>query len=220
MCIKTILDLYSESEWRQVVSMEEKYGRNALHFAASSGVLESINFLLSLLPESEHIQAVYYVHSQRIQALNMKDINGGIALHHAAMSDNPKSIKAILDLYPESQQLQMFTPDRFERTILHCADYSRNSIVDILDLVPESHHLRALDMKCADGETALHVAVEAGNAESVKAILNMYPESVRLRVVCTHTESGMTALLSNCWILRVTKLEAPSWSCRISWIDS
>ncbi len=66
-----------------------------MHFAARSGKFESIETILALYPEAEHLQA-----------LTMTTHYGETVLHLVANSNKIEGIKATLSLFPESQRLE------------------------------------------------------------------------------------------------------------------
>ena len=104
------------------------------------------------------------------------------ALHRAAFFGNIESIRDILSFYPEPQQAQaVMMRDRSGGNVLHYAAraYSlQTNIHYFLDLLSESHQcLQALNMTDRSGRIVLHYAAQSGNAESVKTILALYPES-------------------------------------------
>ncbi len=124
------------------VRLHDKASRTMLHCAAASGNSALVRYLLSLWPESEHLQTV----CQR----DTKD--GQTVLHCAASSGDGESIKTILNIYPDdAERLRAVGElDICGRTTLHHAASSGNpdSIKAILSSLPESQHLDVSQFVC------------------------------------------------------------------------
>ncbi len=142
----------------------------------------------------------------------MADRFGRTLLHRVATSGNPESIKHVINIYPVHLHIQILNVRDMQGklcciTLLDHAIQSqfkpfstfipkhRNAYKHyILDLLPESHLLQALEMQTNIGETVLHIAADLGHSESLKEILALFPESQRLRVLSLQTEDGKAVL--------------------------
>ncbi len=83
-------------------------------------------------------------------------------LHFAAGSDHLMSISQVTGVKPESYA----------------------SMKTLLDMLPESEHLRIVSMQDEQKKTALHYAARSKNPESIKLLLALYPGgSERLQAV-------------------------------------
>ena len=86
------------------------FGAIALHFAAKSGNVESLKFILSLYPESDLFRIVC-----------LTDCYEQTVLHHAGESDG-EIVKYIMSLLSESQRFQIVKmKDMCGSTLLHRA---------------------------------------------------------------------------------------------------
>ncbi len=164
----------TESERLELVSERDKKEKTLLHRVAQAGNPDSIEFILSLYPESE-----------RKHVVNIQDQYGTV-LHAAAYSEHPESLKTVLRMYPESECLQAVRmPDHYGRTVLHHVTNSGKveCLKHLLTLYPESERAHAVSIPDRDGWTVLHCAVRLGNLESIEALLAVYPESDGLQAL-------------------------------------
>ncbi len=66
----------------------------------------------------------------------------------------------------------------------------------ILESVPESQRLQAVDSQDVNGDTILHIVVsDEGKLDFIQVILEAIPESLRLQAVNTQDRNGRTAVL-------------------------
>ncbi len=100
-------------------------GEQLYIFAVLAENLAAVDLILTLYPESEHLQAV-----------TMRDATGGTPLHCAVRSDkNLETIKLLLNSLPESQRVEAVNiQDQNGDTALQLiqSSVSRESIMELL----------------------------------------------------------------------------------------
>ena len=175
MISKMLLTLPESQRLKLVCRQDtcDRRGETVLHRVANCP--QSLQLILSLLPES-----------QRLQALSRENHYGHVVLHSAAYSGNVDSIRLVLSKYPESQRLAAVTSQDINgRTALLIVANSGNSqsITTLLNLVPESQLLHAVNTENEHGFTALHYAGRSDSVGAIETILSLYPESQRLQAL-------------------------------------
>ncbi|KAI8551696.1 hypothetical protein RHMOL_Rhmol06G0206100 [Rhododendron molle] len=124
-------------------------GRNSLHFSASIGFLEGVNFLLS-----KFCSATY-----------QRDKRGLFPIHTASSKGHVNIIQAIRQHCPDSRELLTLQG----QNIFHVAAKSGNDkAVSSMLKMPELEKL--LNEKDDDGNTPLHVATICGHPRIVSAL--------------------------------------------------
>ncbi|KAG5545350.1 hypothetical protein RHGRI_017725 [Rhododendron griersonianum] len=143
-------------------------GRNALHFSASVGFLDGVNFLLS------HFCAATY----------QRDICGLFPIHTASSEGHVDIIQGMLQHCPDSRELLTLQG----QNIFHVAAKSGNDkAVSSMLKMPELEKL--LNEKDDDGNTPLHLATICGHPRIVSALT--WDERVDLELI---NKDRLTAL--------------------------
>lgn len=146
----------------------DEEGRNALHFSASIGFLEGVNFLL--------LNFCTFVYQ--------RDRNGLFPIHTASSKGHVNIIQEILQHCPDSRELLTLEG----QNIFHVAAKSGNDkAVSSMLKMPELEKL--LNEKDGDGNTPLHVATIYRHPRIVSALT--WDERVNLEL---ENNNGLTAL--------------------------
>ena len=160
----------------------DRTNRTALHYAASEGMIECVNLLLS-----------------RKAPLYDRDILGDLPLHSALQGSSEEAVKAMLGSYPSPLEHL----DAHERNILHLAAATQPaSIINlILDHIRRVKHKQdcsnptnrtsglcvkydclviypGIEMEDEVGETALQIAITRWNMPVVSLLLRCCPSHV------------------------------------------
>ena len=173
LLFKQILDLLPETNRFTAVLEMNKEKNTALHLAIQNPV--SFGAILELLPRT-HLLA----------ALQVTDKNGHTLLHLALKK--PEYFRIILELVPVRD---MQLTDSTGNTLLHLTVNKPECFATILQSFRE-YSLVALQLANQDGHTVLHCA--AKNPVSLKAILEILPETDRLMALRATDYDGNTAL--------------------------
>ncbi len=158
-------------------------GRIVLHYAARSGNLGLVSYILSFWPKWEH--------------LSLKSGDEKTALHFAARSGSIESVKFLLSISPKSQRRQaVCMQTRSGHIVLHYAAMSGNLdlVKYILSVWPESEHLQAICMKNGRQGTVLHDAATSGNSDLIAFLLSLSQRSEHVQVMSSQDDRGMTVL--------------------------
>ncbi len=125
--IKFMLGSLSMEQRVKAVAKPGGLRRTVLHFAVEArDPSASIDAILSVLPESQHLSVV-----------SLQDRTGSTALHEAVHPDRPAAVRAILESIPASQRLQVVKmQDGDGRTVWHLASESTRDL--IVSLLPTS----------------------------------------------------------------------------------
>ncbi|XP_058217966.1 protein ACCELERATED CELL DEATH 6-like [Rhododendron vialii] len=146
----------------------DEEGRNSLHFSASIGFLEGVNFLLS-----KFCAAAY-----------QRDKRGLFPIHTASSKGHVDIIQGMLQHCPDSRELLTLQG----QNVFHVAAKSGNDkAVSSMLKLPELEKL--LNEKDDDGNTPLHVATICGHPRIVRALT--WDERVDLEL---GNNDGLTAL--------------------------
>ncbi|KAF7141829.1 hypothetical protein RHSIM_Rhsim06G0145000 [Rhododendron simsii] len=146
----------------------DEEGRNSLHFSASIGFLEGVNFLLS-----KFCAAAY-----------QRDKHGLFPIHTASSKGHVDIIQGMLQHCPDSRELLTLQG----QNVFHVAAKSGNDkAVSSMLKMPELEKL--LNERDDDGNTPLHVATSCGHPRIVSALT--WDERVDLEL---GNNDGLTAL--------------------------
>ena len=180
--------------------------------------LESFAKWLSVIPESERLEAVkqkdenkdtvlnvaaedgpeclesilsLIPEPEHLEAVKQKDENGCTVLYEAAL--NPECLEIILSLIPEQERLEAVKQkNKNEMTVLHHAAGRPECLEIILRLLPKQYRLEAVIQKDRFGDTVLHTV--ANKAKYLKNILSLLPELERIEAVKQKDKNGSTVL--------------------------
>ncbi|WVZ96692.1 hypothetical protein U9M48_042296 [Paspalum notatum var. saurae] len=157
--------------WRPALATETDRNQSSpLHFASSDGDCSIIEEILTHAPHSAYMQ----------------DSDGLSALHAAALMGNRPAVKSLLQFCPATADIR----DNHGRSFLHAASLrGHSSIVShvIKNLVLE--HL--LNKQDRTGNTALHLAVKAGEYNVVSKLLSSGKVQVHIMNNAGHTPSDL-----------------------------
>jgi ankyrin repeat protein len=180
------------------ISSRTDYGTTALHWAASTGNIDLMTFLIHLgadldaktLTEETVLhcaaragkeQAVKVIVAD-VDEVNPKDADGWTPLHYATQRNYTETVQALLD----DPRIDVNCRDRSGWTALHIAVKNGNlELVHVLLHRPGTH----VNQPDNGGWTPLHLAAKSGKVEMVELIL--FIEEVAINA---QDASGWTAL--------------------------
>jgi ankyrin repeat protein len=152
-------------------------GETVLHNATIEP--ESFRLILSLIPET-----------QRLVWLNKVDNKGYSVLYDAVR--RPESMRVIWELVPENQRMDLFQmPNKKGETLLHWAASTSESLQIILDFLLQDQ--RVIWVEKANSACSL-IARAFYDAESIKIILELYPEEQRDKILTAIDNKGEFAM--------------------------
>ena len=212
--LKTILSLLQENERLAAVNVKDKCNRTLLYLI--SDITESLETILRLYPENERLGAIKATHDSnssplktaatnpeslktifnllpenvRLEAIKFKDNRGSTPLHQA----NHKMLETIVSLLPQIELIKALQVKNNDgNTPLHQAANNHDLFKKILELFPNlEERLAAVKVLAQFDQTLLHLAVKT--PESLKTILDLYPENDRLTAVQVKDVNGDTPL--------------------------
>lgn len=158
--------------WRPELAINLDNDNNSpLHFASSDGDCSIVQEILAHAPPS-----IPY----------LTDKNGVSALHVASLMGNSPVVRLLLQLYPASSDIR----DNCGRNFLHVAAMrGHSSIVSHVIKNPTLKHL--LNRQDREGNTALHLAVEAGEYKVISKLLSCGKVHAHIMNNVGHTPSDM-----------------------------
>lgn len=143
-------------------------------------------------PQSFALLLAYYPNdTERLNAFLAEDDLANTVLHLAG--GNPNALKYLLDFYSTHSEPAQFlsfvlSKNFYGNTILHQEAYNPETLKLILKSLPPENRLKAMQKTNDLGEfTVLQLAAQDNNSESIRAILELLPESDRPAAIKTHS---------------------------------
>ncbi|CAL4915771.1 unnamed protein product [Urochloa decumbens] len=160
-------------QWRPSLAADLDSNKNSpLHFASSDGDCSIIEEILKHAPPS----ATAY----------LQDNEGLSALHVAAMTGNGAALRLLLRFYPACARIR----DNHGRSFLHVAALQGHS--SVVSQVKKNRMLEnLLNQQDREGNTALHLAVEAGEYGTVSKLLSTRKVQVHIMNNAGHTPADL-----------------------------
>ncbi|WVZ49679.1 hypothetical protein U9M48_001016 [Paspalum notatum var. saurae] len=157
--------------WRTAIATDvDRNQSSPLHFAASEGDCSIIQEILTRAPHSAYMQ----------------DSDGLSALHAAALMGNGPAVKLLLKFCPGTADIR----DKHGKSFLHAASLRGHS--SIVSLVTKNRMLKnILNKQDREGNTALHLAVQAGEYKVVSKLLSSGKVHVHIMNNAGHTPSDL-----------------------------
>ena len=177
---------------------------NLLHYAAAHGLIESVQFLLSvgdkqqwfdlrdkkqnnlvhLAARKGHTKLLHWLIDQYgSMALTARGSHGFLAMHHAARRGHLECVQLLLT-YDNSG---LFDDDEWGNTPIHWAARSGNP--KVLQCMVDQYYPHILTLSGGNGLRPLQIAIHAGHMDCIKYILENCPDIVELK-----DESGQNAI--------------------------
>ncbi|KAK8459560.1 hypothetical protein SEVIR_2G155400v4 [Setaria viridis] len=158
--------------WRSSLATDLDINKSSpLHFASSDGDCSIIEEILTHAPPS---------------TAYLQDNEGLSALHTAALMGNGPAVRLLLQFYPASAGIR----DNHGRSFLHAAALQGHS--SIISHVTKDRMLQnLLNQQDREGNTALHLAMEAGEYGVVSKLLSSGKVQVHIMNSAGHTPSDM-----------------------------
>ncbi|RCV10969.1 hypothetical protein SETIT_2G150600v2 [Setaria italica] len=158
--------------WRPSLATDLDINKSSpLHFASSDGDCSIIEEILTHAPPS---------------TAYLQDNEGLSALHTAALMGNGPAVRLLLQFYPASAGIR----DNHGRSFLHAAALQGHS--SIISHVTKDRMLQnLLNQQDREGNTALHLAMEAGEYGVVSKLLSSGKVQVHIMNSAGHTPSDM-----------------------------
>ncbi|CAO2141928.1 unnamed protein product [Urochloa humidicola] len=159
-------------QWRPSLAAELDSNKSSpLHFASSDGDCSIIEEILTHAPPS---------------TAYLQDNEGLSALHVAAMMGNGPALRLLLRFYPASARIR----DNHGRSFLHVAALQGHS--SIVSQVKKDRMLQfLLNQQDREGNTALHLAVQAGEYGTVSKLLSTGKVQVHIMNNAGHTPADL-----------------------------
>ena len=190
-----LLGALFDTDKREALNHEYKYGLNALMFASGCDDAEMVKVILDAYP----------TYNDRLSALNHNNIHRDTALMNASKFGHAEAIKVILESYADGDRLSALNHmNKIGNTALMYASMRGRSerVKVILGAYADDDQFSALNHENKDGETALLCASRCRRSEAIKVILESYADGDRLSALNHENKVGDTALMI-----------ASRWSC-------
>jgi ankyrin repeat protein len=174
--VQTILDILPIEQRLSLIQIGDDSNYTALHAAIASSDLAMLETILNLFPIE-----------QRLQAVQAQTKYQQTALHFAADSDNPAVLERILTIIPEAKRpAALLARSKNDILPLHNLAYSGTytTMQGALQLLSKEQLMQTMTLKGGPfQESLLHYAAKAGNRATIKAMLELVPQTYQLRMV-------------------------------------
>lgn len=158
--------------WRPSLVNDLDHNKSSsLHFASSDGDCSIIEEILRHAPSS---------------SAYLQDNEGLSALHVAAKMGNKPAVRLLLQFYPASAGIR----DNYGRSFLHAAALQGHSSI-VSHVIKNQMLENLLNQQDRDGNTALHLAVEAGEYGVVSKLLSSGKVQVHVMNNAGYTPSDL-----------------------------
>ncbi|XP_058745154.1 protein ACCELERATED CELL DEATH 6-like [Vicia villosa] len=155
------------------IHSKDKHERLPLHYAASIGYLEGVNFLLELC-ECCTIQ---------------RDKNGYFPIHLASYGGHVEVVKKLLQYCPDPTEMLDYS---HERNILHiAANHGKHEVVCYILQSEILKHHKLINQKDNKGDTPLHLAARSCHPTTVYYIVNEKNKRVNIDLVNKNNETAL-----------------------------